>query len=389
MKLEYPANFLQSKAWAKMNELVGHKVVTAKFGKHTNYLIVKSARRGRYLEIPGGPILNWSDQKEVEAAFAKIREIAKTEKCVFVRLRPQLLKTDKNLAILESVGAIKAPMHLHAEHTVIIDLAKSEEDLLADMRRQTRYEVRRADKLGIKVESDNSEELFREFHSVQVETARRQHFIPPDLKTLLAERTAFGKDIKIYTASIYENSDLSGPVGGSAVRPLGRGSEATTVGAAPATAPWDAEGVPTAGGRDRYPQVGDSRDETGSATGARSGEDATSLVAIAYGLILSDGAEAEYFEAASTDLNRKLPGAYALQWQIMKDLKKQGIKRYNLWGIAPPGVKNHRYSGVTTFKTGFGGEIVEFVPAHDIIISPARYKLDLAVEKIRKKRRNL
>ncbi|MBR3135165.1 peptidoglycan bridge formation glycyltransferase FemA/FemB family protein [Candidatus Saccharibacteria bacterium] len=148
-----------------------------------------------------------------------------------------------------------------------------------------------------------------------METARRQHFIPPDLKTLLAEREAFGKNAQIYIASLDDK--------------------------------------------------------------------------IAYGLTISDGDEAEYFEAASTDLNRKLPGAYALQWQAMKDLKKQGIKRYNLWGIAPPGVKNHRYSGVTTFKTGFGGEIVEFVPAHDIIISPARYKIDLAVEKLRKKRRNL
>ncbi|MBR3135166.1 peptidoglycan bridge formation glycyltransferase FemA/FemB family protein [Candidatus Saccharibacteria bacterium] len=135
MIAEYPANFLQSKAWAKMNELVGHKVASVKFGEHTNYLIVKSARRGRYLEIPGGPILNWNDKTEVEAAFVKIREIAKENKCVFVRLRPQLLNTPENLEILKSIGAVKAPMHLHAEHTVIIDLTKSEDELLADMRR--------------------------------------------------------------------------------------------------------------------------------------------------------------------------------------------------------------------------------------------------------------
>ena len=47
----------------------------------------------------------------------------------------------------------------------------------------------------------------------------------------------------------HENPDTAGPVGGSAVRPLGRGSEATTVGASPVTT----------GAGDRYPQVGDSR----------------------------------------------------------------------------------------------------------------------------------
>ena len=73
----------------------------------------------------------------------------------------------------------------------------------------------------------------------------------------------------------------------------------------------------------------------------------------------------------------------------MKDLKKDGIKRFNLWGIAPPGVENHRYSGVTTFKTGFGGEIIEFIPAQDIVVSKIKYKLDELVENARKKKRNL
>ncbi|MBR3323734.1 peptidoglycan bridge formation glycyltransferase FemA/FemB family protein [Candidatus Saccharibacteria bacterium] len=351
MIAELPPNFLQSKKWAKMNEIIGHKVIKEKIGTHINYLIVKSARRGRYLEIPGGPVIDWSNKAEVSAAFTKIREIAKENKCVFIRLRPQLLKNDENLAILRAAGARIAPMHLHAEHTVIIDLTKSEEELLADMRRQTRYEVRRAAKLGIEVKSGNSEELFREFHSAQSITARRQHFIPPDLRTLLAEREAFKNNAMIYVAKAPILSD-----------PGSSQQRERTIGSVPVT--------------------------TGDTTGARVDKDGD-FASVAYGLILCDGAEAEYFEAASTDLNRKLPGAYALQWQVIRDLKKQGIKRYNLWGIAPPGAKNHRYSGVTTFKTGFGGEIIEFVPAHDIVISPARYKLDLAIEKVRKKRRNL
>ena len=110
---------------------------------------------------------------------------------------------------------------------------------------------------------------------------------------------------------------------------------------------------------------------------------------IAYGLILRSGAEADYFEAASTPLNRKLPGAYALQWQVMRDLKKQGVKRYNLWGIAPPGQPHHRYAKVTTFKTGFGGEITEYLPAHDLVINPLRYQKTKLIETIRKKRRHL
>lgn len=312
------ANFLQSPEWGKVNELVGHQVEIEDFaGQGWCLMIVKNAKRGRYLEVPGGPLIDWQNQELAEQVFNRIRQVAMQADCVFVRLRPQLRMSTENVQKLESLGTQKAPMHLHAEHTVILDLEKSEDELLAEMRRQTRYEVRRAGKLGMTIDWANSSEIFTEFQQVQAETAARQHFVPPDLKMLLAEREGFGENARLYVAR-------------------------------------------TADGE-----------------------------AVAYGLILISGAEAEYFEAASTSLNRKLPGSYALQWQAIRDLKQLGIKRYNLWGIAPPGAKEHRYAGVTTFKTGFGGEIVEFVPAQDIVIKQVRYLFNLAVEKLRKRLRHL
>lgn len=324
---QYPeANFLQSPAWGKVNSLVGHKVVVeynlldeagqaSEAPQYWCQMIVKNAKRGRYLEVPGGPLLDWSDEEAKKLVFAKIRARAVQEKCVFVRIRPQLKIAEKDL--LKGLDLHKAPMHLHAEHTIILDLSKTEDELLSEMRRQTRYEVRRAAKLSIKVEYSNDEKLFREFHQVQAETAARQHFVPPDLKMLLAEREAFGDNARLYVA----RTDAGAP--------------------------------------------------------------------IAYGLILLAGGEAEYFEAASTELNHKLPGAYALQWQVIRDLKKLGIKRYNLWGIAPPDQPEHRYAKVTTFKKGFGGEVVEFVSAQDLVIKKARYQMDYLVETVRRKRRKL
>ena len=310
------ANFLQSPSYAKMNEILGAKVIEEDFGgKGRALMVVRNAKRGRYLEIPCGPLINWQDKKLVNEVMNKIKVVAEKENCVFVRMRPQLFATKENLELLESLGLKKSPMHLAAEHTVIIDLKPSEDELLAGMRRQTRYDVRRADKLGIKILRDDSEEIFKEFHKVQVETAKRQGFIPPDYKTLLAERKAL--DSEIYIAETAEGEK------------------------------------------------------------------------IAYGLIVKDGREGDYYEAASTLLNRKMPGAHALLWQVIKDLKKAGYERFNLWGIAPAGQPNHRYAGVTTFKTGFGGEIVEYVPAHDMIISRVGYLKDLVVETARKKRRHL
>lgn len=315
---KYPeANFLQSPEYAKMNEILGCKVFKEDFdGAAWVLMIVRNAKRGRYMEIPCGPLIDWKNPELIKQVFAKITETAKKEKCVFVRMRPQLNATPSNLEILEKLGLKKSPMHLAAEHTVIVDLTSTEDELLAKMRRQTRYEVRRAEKTDIAITRANDEKIFKEFHLVQAETAKRQNFVPPSLKTLLAEREAFKDKIVIYKASLKNEP-------------------------------------------------------------------------VAYGLMIKSGKEVDYYEAASTLLNRKMPGAYGLLWQAMKDFKKEGLERFNLWGIAPAGQPNHRYAGVTTFKTGFGGEIIEFVPAHDLVISKMRYAADFAFETIRKKKRRL
>src|SRR5574344_1553303 len=334
LKSHKESNFSQTEIWQKVNEAINHKTILENFGG-TNFalMIVKDAKRGRFLEIPGGPLIDWSDSSVVKKSFDRIKEIAKENKCVFVRFRPQLLQTDENMKLMESVGASTAPFHLHAQNTVILDLTKSEDELLANMRRQTRYEVRRADKLNLKMTTANDQAIFDEFHNVQVSTAERQHFIPPTAKELEAYREIFKDNAVIY--KVMTTDEI------------------------------------TEDGKHLATEKSDNNIKAGQA--------------VAYGLFIKSGEEADYFEAASTALNYKLPGAYALIWQAMKDFKSQGYSRLNLWGTAPKGQPNHRYAGVTTFKTGYGGEETEFVPAQDIPINKIHYKLDYAFEKERKK----
>lgn len=314
------ANFLQSLEWANANNLVGYKIVRNVVEKDGQVVagwqgIVKDAKRGRYLEIPGGPLGDWGDESLVNQVFEQLKQAGCEHKCIFVRLRPQIEASDKTDALLKKLRAHKAPFHLHAEHTNILDLSPSEDDLLANMRRQTRYEIRQAIKKDVKVSWSSDPEAVDEFFAIQTETAKRQGFIPPSRSFLEAQMSAFGKKARIYRA------EKDGQV-------------------------------------------------------------------LALALVIFSGSEAVYFEAASTPESRRYPGAYAIQWQAIRDAKNDGLKRYNFWGIAYSDNPNHRYAGVTTFKRGFGGQDITFTAAHDIVLRH-NYIINLIIETIRKKRRKL
>ena len=87
------ANFLQSWAWGEFHESRGKTVVRRIAIDEKNKIVaayvgqVETAKRGTYLAIAGGPILDWSDKKLVKSIFADIKEQGKKQHCVFVRVR--------------------------------------------------------------------------------------------------------------------------------------------------------------------------------------------------------------------------------------------------------------------------------------------------------------
>lgn len=201
------ANFLQDWRWGELHQSLGFQVVRRGVYGNDQLVgvwqgIVKNAKRGRYLEVPAGPLIDWTDQTLAEFVTKDMKSIAQQTKSVFVRVRPQLDDGQDNRQLFRQLGFRQSPMHLHAEHTNILDLADDEDEILAKMRRQTRYEVRRADKQGIVVEVLSGRQAIQQFHQTQQDTAKRQGFIPSSLEFLEALADKFGDDLRIYQSKV-------------------------------------------------------------------------------------------------------------------------------------------------------------------------------------------
>jgi lipid II:glycine glycyltransferase (peptidoglycan interpeptide bridge formation enzyme) len=79
---------------------------------------------------------------------------------------------------------------------------------------------------------------------------------------------------------------------------------------------------------------------------------------------------AYYLFGGSNGEAREVMPAYVLQWTAMRAAAEAGCRDYDLWGVPPRPDPSHPWHGLWQFKTGFGGELVEFSGAWDLPLSP-------------------
>ena len=82
-----------------------------------------------------------------------------------------------------------------------------------------------------------------------------------------------------------------------------------------------------------------------------------------------------YVHGGADHAERAVMAPHLLHWKIMCDAAEAGYKHYDLFGIAPLNQPNHPWAGITQFKLGFGGRIVEYPGTFERALQPAWYTL--------------
>ena len=201
------SNFLQSWGFYEFHLARGKKVVRRLaydgdkiVGAYAG--VVETAKRGKYMAIAGGPIMDWTNKKLVREVFDDMRKKGVEAGCVFVRVRPQLELSDKSLRLMMGLGLKKAPMYLSVEFAGVLDLKKTEEEILAGASQGLRRKLRKALKNDIKITADTSDESIKEFCRLEKLHAERQKYVAFSSEFLRKQFEAFreGGEVLIYTA---------------------------------------------------------------------------------------------------------------------------------------------------------------------------------------------
>ena len=167
--------FLQSKEWANFQKAYGRKTYSFELKKsHVNIIEHKLPLAGKYFYLLRGPLI---DKDEIVAFKDEIIKLAKEQGIGWIRVEPKRLEMLVELQEIFERKVVQAPHNMQPQEVFMIDITKSEEQLLAEMKSKTRYNLRLAEKKGVEIIGGNGtlreENYIREFVRLTEVMAKR------------------------------------------------------------------------------------------------------------------------------------------------------------------------------------------------------------------------
>ncbi len=190
---------INQKQKAQYNKLVTHLMQSWEWGEFREKLGVPVLRYGLFrngklrtafqLTIHHIPFTNYNvgylpkgpkPDKELADALA---HIGKENNCAFIKIEPNIT-VDSGPASTAKRGEQwtvdssfrKSTKPLFTKYNFVLDLIPSEEQLLKNMHPKTRYNIKVAEKHGVKVEERSDDKAFEIYLKLYFETSRRQNY---------------------------------------------------------------------------------------------------------------------------------------------------------------------------------------------------------------------
>lgn len=166
--------FLQSDYWRKFQENVGRRTfVLSTDDIFASIITHRLPIVGNYFYIPRGPVFN--NQKLFDDLF----DIAQENNISWIRIEPADDRFLKFLRLnLKNVKIKKSAVDMQPREILILDISKSGEDILAGMKQKTRYNIRLAEKRGVKIFESREKKYVDEFLRLVKITAERDRIVP-------------------------------------------------------------------------------------------------------------------------------------------------------------------------------------------------------------------
>ncbi len=173
------AHFLQSKRWGQLKSQFGWTPVCVAHGDSAAQVLFKRLPLGLSIAyVPKGPALDWNNPAQAESLLARIHAEAKRRRAVFLKIEPDMPATDPlrpALAQFFADAGFRPGDTIQPQTSVVIDISPPEDEILAQMKQKTRYNIRLAAKKGVTIRPGAAADIAA-FYRLSQLTARRDGF---------------------------------------------------------------------------------------------------------------------------------------------------------------------------------------------------------------------
>ncbi|MEM1312057.1 MAG: peptidoglycan bridge formation glycyltransferase FemA/FemB family protein [Patescibacteria group bacterium] len=196
--------FLHTSGWVGFNQKQGSKlwklgIFEAEKLVSVALVLKIEAKRGKFLFCPHGPQSIYTQKfdsiraLELETLTDYLKDLAKRERCTFIRIQPIIPKTEDNADVFKQAGYRAAPIHMHTELTTVLDLQRSTDKILLGMRKTTRQMIKKGNSLidSKLVEVEFCSEISDDLYEVYQATGKRGGFVIYSKKYLQDEFESF------------------------------------------------------------------------------------------------------------------------------------------------------------------------------------------------------
>jgi len=319
---------LQTWEWGEFRKQWGNKVVRLPFGQVIFSKIPKTRYTiGTFIKGP----------KPTKDILVALKKLAKEENAVFIKLEPNVAFGDSSMKQVESSKERKRLTQVLKEEGCVpgktlftptsfwIDLTKSEEELMQSFSSKTRYNIRLAQRKGVKVKvvedptsprlrgASNSDDAFEKYLKLMRETVERQGFFAHSEKyhRLMWQHL---HQLPITNYQLHTRNASQKDVGEPIARLL---------------------------------------------TATYKGEIITTWIVFVW----KDFLYYPYGASSSNTEYKSLMANNLMMWEAIRFGKKLGLKTFDLWG-------REVGKGFTKFKEGYNPQVVEFLGTWDLVTSP-------------------
>jgi len=184
--LGHPSYHLfQTEEWAELKSTFGWKPVKLSLANgieppakavvlERSISLAANLANAKVLYVPRGPLVDWSNITQSEIVLAELEKISKGRKAIFIKIDPEVIigkgipgeecdfpdaTGEAVTRLLISRGWIYSNEQIQFKNSVWLNLKVTEEDLLTRMKQKTRYNIRLAEKKGVKIRSGEKNDL--------------------------------------------------------------------------------------------------------------------------------------------------------------------------------------------------------------------------------------